>query len=65
MTVTDFSALLAPNGVYKYYKEGQWLESSSGKAVKILNPCTGQAVYQVQGEPSQPAGSGMGPAQDL
>jgi hypothetical protein len=36
-------------GVYKYFHAGSWTTSSSGKAVKILNPSTNDAAYQVQG----------------
>ena len=47
---------LAPSGVYRYYKDGQWLESNSGKVVKIINPSTNQPQFSVQGgrPPAQP-----------
>ena len=51
MTQDNFYAdCLAPSGVYKYFFENQWVESSSGKTVKILNPSTNTAIYEVQGE---------------
>ena len=46
----NLQELQAPTGVYKYYKDGQWLESLSGKSVKIINPSTNEACFQVQGE---------------
>jgi glyceraldehyde-3-phosphate dehydrogenase (NADP+) len=39
---------------YKYYVNGQWLESKSGKTQAIINPSTNQPVYHVQGEPAGP-----------
>ena len=45
-------------GVYRYFKEGQWLESSSGKTVKIINPSTNAPVYNVQGEADRREGRG-------
>ena len=40
---------------YKYYVNGQWLESKSGKTQAIMNPSTNQPVYHVQGEPAGPS----------
>ena len=37
------------SGAYKYYVNGQWLESKSGKTQAIMNPSTNQPVYHVQG----------------
>lgn len=49
-TMADFYAeCIDSNGVYKFYKSGEWLESGSGKTVKILNPSTNAAVFEVQG----------------
>jgi hypothetical protein len=49
--MTDFyKDIVASSGAYKYYVNGEWKESTSGKTVPILNPSTNQAVYQVQGE---------------
>lgn len=51
MTVDNFySACTAPSGAYKHFFEGQWVESSSGKVVKILNPSTNAPEYEVQGK---------------
>lgn len=36
--------------VYKYYSEGEWRKSSSGKSVAIINPTTRKTHYKVQGE---------------
>lgn len=50
MTVdTFFSEVVASNGVFKSFKDGEWFESSSGKTVKVLNPSTNAPVYEVQG----------------
>ena len=50
MTVSDFySPCIAPSGAFKYFLDGQWLESSSGKTVKIMNPTTNAPAYEVQG----------------
>lgn len=35
--------------VYKYYADGEWLKSSSGKSVPIVNPTTRKPEYKVQG----------------
>ncbi|CAA6670971.1 unnamed protein product [Spirodela intermedia] len=34
--------------VYKYYSEGEWRKSSSGKSVAIINPTTRKTHYKVQ-----------------
>lgn len=44
-----YAPILAASGAYKYYVNGEWRESASGKTVAINNPCTRQAQYQVQG----------------
>ena len=52
MTVTpDFFAPVGAGapGTYKFYCEGSWRESTSGKTVKILNPCTNAPAFSVQG----------------
>jgi glyceraldehyde-3-phosphate dehydrogenase (NADP+) len=50
MTVDNFYAPIeGQNGAYKYFFEGQWIESSSGKTVKILNPSTNAPAFEVQG----------------
>eukprot|EP00882_Tetradesmus_deserticola_P020935 GHRQ01022626.1.p1 GENE.GHRQ01022626.1~~GHRQ01022626.1.p1 ORF type:complete len:298 (+),score=110.38 GHRQ01022626.1:1310-2203(+) len=38
----------ASSGAYKYFCNGQWLESSSGKTVPVTNPSTLHKDYQVQ-----------------
>jgi len=51
MTQADFYAeCVAPSGAYKFFKDGQWVESASGKTVKILNPTTNAPAFEVQGE---------------
>jgi hypothetical protein len=51
MTVDNFySVCQAQSGAYKYFFEGNWLESSSTKTVKILNPSTNAPAYEVQGK---------------
>ncbi|KAL0285574.1 UNVERIFIED_CONTAM: NADP-dependent glyceraldehyde-3-phosphate dehydrogenase [Sesamum calycinum] len=34
--------------VFKYYADGEWKKSSSGKAVSIINPTTRKTQYKVQ-----------------
>ncbi|CDY55249.1 BnaC02g44970D [Brassica napus] len=34
--------------VYKYYSDGEWKASSSGKSVAIINPATRKTQYKVQ-----------------
>lgn len=45
-----YTEIKAASGVYKYYSNGQWLESSSGKSVPVINPSTQEKDYAVQGE---------------
>ena len=45
-----FAPCAAAPAVYKFYKEGEWCASSSGKTVKIVNPATNTSVFEVQGE---------------
>lgn len=35
--------------VFKYYADGEWKISSSGKSVSIINPTTRKTQYKVQG----------------
>jgi glyceraldehyde-3-phosphate dehydrogenase (NADP+) len=35
---------------YKYYADGEWRKSTSGKSVSIVNPSTRKTQYKVQGE---------------
>lgn len=37
------------DGVFKYYADGQWNKSSSGKSVPIINPTTRKTHFKVQG----------------
>ena len=62
MTQQDFYAeCVAPSGAYRYFQDGKWLESSSGNTVKILNPATNAAEFQVQGESIQDGTGGWQP----
>ena len=45
----------ASSGVYRFFQDGAWKTSSSGKTVKIINPSTNQPVFSVQGAPAPPA----------
>ncbi len=48
--MTDFyKDIVAASGIYKFYLNGQWVESSSGKSVSITNPTTNQTAFRVQG----------------
>lgn len=48
-TMTDFYAdIKAQSGAYKCFCNGQWLESTSGKTVAVVNPSTLQKDFQVQ-----------------
>ena len=44
-----YAECFASEGVAKTYIDGQWVVSSSGATVKILNPQTNEAAFQVQG----------------
>lgn len=35
--------------VFKYYSDGEWKKSSSGKSVSIINPTTRKTQFKVQG----------------
>jgi hypothetical protein len=51
MTLSEFYAdCVAPSGHFKFFLDDKWVESSSSKTVKILNPTTNQTAYEVQGE---------------
>ena len=45
-----YDEIVAANGVYKFYSDGEWKETTSSRTVKILNPSTNESVYQVQGQ---------------
>lgn len=50
MAGTDvFTEIVDGEQVYKYYADGEWKKSASGKAVSIVNPTTRQTQYKVQG----------------
>ncbi|GKE67112.1 hypothetical protein Tco_1521273, partial [Tanacetum coccineum] len=34
--------------VFKYYTDGEWKKSASGKSVAIINPSTRTTQYKVQ-----------------
>lgn len=43
-----YSDIRAQSGAYKYFCNGQWLESSSGKTVPVVNPSTLRKEFEVQ-----------------
>eukprot|EP00798_Chlamydomonas_sp_ICE-L_P013750 gene13750-19654_t len=43
-----YSQMVTASGAYKYYINGQWKESTSGKTVQIINPTTMDVAYNVQ-----------------
>lgn len=50
MAGTGQYAEILDGDVYKYYSEGEWKKSSSGKSVAIINPTTRTTQYKVQGD---------------
>lgn len=49
MTESEFyKEIRAASGAFKFHCDGKWLESSSGKTVGVVNPCTRQKEYEVQ-----------------
>ena len=54
MTADFYSEIKANSGAYKFYVNGEWKESKSGKVVPILNPSTNQTAFEVQGRCVQP-----------
>lgn len=52
-----YSDVRAASGAFKYLLAGEWKESSSGKTVPVINPCTQQAQYAVQGACGGPPAS--------
>ncbi|PNH04655.1 NADP-dependent glyceraldehyde-3-phosphate dehydrogenase [Tetrabaena socialis] len=48
MATEFYKDILASSGIYKFYVNGEWRESASGKAVSISNPSTRQTAFQVQ-----------------
>lgn len=49
MAGTGVFAEILDGDVFKYYSEGEWKKSSSGKSVAIINPTTRKTQYKVQG----------------
>jgi hypothetical protein len=49
MAGTGVFAEVLDGEVYKYYADGEWRASASGKTVAIVNPTTRQTQYRVQG----------------
>ena len=43
-----FQEIRAGGGAFKYHCDGEWLESSSGKTVGVVNPCTRRKEFEVQ-----------------
>ncbi|CAD5319370.1 unnamed protein product [Arabidopsis thaliana] len=48
MAGTGLFAEILDGEVYKYYADGEWKTSSSGKSVAIMNPATRKTQYKVQ-----------------
>jgi hypothetical protein len=46
---TGVLAEIIDGDVYKYYADGEWKKSTSGKSVSIINPTTRKPQYKVQG----------------
>ena len=45
-----FAEILDGEHAYKYYADGEWKKSTSGKTVAIINPTTRKTQYKVQGD---------------
>lgn len=45
-----YAAIKADSGVYKYYCNGEWKESTSGNSVPVINPTSQEKDYAVQGK---------------
>ncbi|CAI8611403.1 unnamed protein product [Vicia faba] len=48
MAATGVLAEIIDGDVYKYYADGEWKKSTSGKSVAIINPTTRKPQYKVQ-----------------
>eukprot|EP00879_Flechtneria_rotunda_P003597 GHRR01003832.1.p1 GENE.GHRR01003832.1~~GHRR01003832.1.p1 ORF type:complete len:542 (+),score=137.43 GHRR01003832.1:136-1626(+) len=48
MSLEVYQDICAAPNTYKYFSDGRWLESSSGKTVAVVNPTTLQPEFQVQ-----------------
>lgn len=44
-----FTDLVAGEDTFKFYAEGKWQISTSGKTVNVINPSTRKTQYKVQG----------------
>lgn len=44
-----FKEIIDEDGVYKFYFDGEWRKTSSGKTVPIINPTTRETHFRVQG----------------
>ncbi|WOK94358.1 hypothetical protein Cni_G03060 [Canna indica] len=49
MAGTGVFAEIVDGEIYKYYADGEWKTSASGKSVSIINPTTRKPQYKVQG----------------
>lgn len=49
MAGSGLFAEITDGDVFKYYADGEWKKSSSGKSVAIVNPTTRKTQYKVQG----------------
>lgn len=49
MAGTATFAEIIDGDVFKYYADGEWKKSSSGKSVPIINPTTRKTHFKVQG----------------
>jgi hypothetical protein len=57
MTGTDpfYADLYTADGALKFFLNGRWQESTSGKTVSIANPCIeGDVAFRVQGACAAP-----------
>ena len=45
-----YEEIVSSSGTFKYYIDGQWKESKSGKSQAITNPSTLQPEFTVQGK---------------
>lgn len=50
MAGTGLFSEILDGEAYKYYADGEWKKSSSGKLVPIINPTTRKVHYKVQGD---------------
>lgn len=44
-----YGSIRDASGNFKFYANGRWLESTSGKSVPVINPSTQEQEYAVQG----------------